>query len=261
MIKLDQVRHTWPENSGFFIDRPKGHAYWTFIHFEESVTVVINGEEIKTEPHSCVIYSPSFPQYYKTETSLIHDWFHFTPDNADIFSKMNIPINNIIHLKHWEYVNRIVKEMELEFLSKMPHSESLIRSLSSELFVKLSRDISGNLMPTVSSNTEPHLRKLREVVFSNLSYHWTVDKMATEVGLSPSRFYSVYRAAYGISPTNDLICARINTAKELLSSTTKSITEISECLGYNNVTHFMRQFHNITGTTPKKYREASRSGL
>ena len=76
---------------------------------------------IKTEPHSCLIYSPSCPQYYSTDSSIIHDWFHFVPDDPDIFYELEIPINQVIPLKHWDYINRTVKEMELEFFSKMPH--------------------------------------------------------------------------------------------------------------------------------------------
>lgn len=261
MLTLNEVRHAWPEKNGFVIDRPKGHGDWTFIHFEEPVTVVLNGSGIKTDPHSCLIYSPSCPQYYRADSSIIHDWFHFVPNDPEVFHKLEIPVNQILQLKHWDYINRIVKDMELEFFSKMPHSDLLIRSLASELFITLSRNLSGSSMPSVSPDTEPRLRKLRALMFSDLSHHWTIEKMASEVGLSPSRFFSVYRSSYGISPTNDLICARINSAKELLSSSSKSITEIAESLGYNNITHFMRQFHSITGTTPKKYREASRSGL
>ena len=257
VISLNDIRHAWPENADFCLDRPKGHGDWTFIHFEDPVLIRLDSNEIRTEPHSCIIYSPSCRQYYRSVMPFIHDWFHFDLDDINLFFVLNIPVDQVFQAKRWDFINRTVKDMELEFLSKMPHSDDLIKALSTELFINLSRDISGDLMPAVSPDTEPRLRKLRAQMFSSLSYPWSVAEMASQVGLSPSRFYSVYHSAYGTSPTSDLIYARINAAKEMLLSSPKTITEISESLGYNNVTHFMRQFHNITGTTPKKFREGS----
>jgi AraC family transcriptional regulator of arabinose operon len=261
MISINEIRHAWPEKTDFCIDRPKGHGDWTFIHFEDPVLIRVNGEEYVTEPHSCIIYSPFFPQYYKMISPIIHDWFHFVPNDINIFSALNIPIDQVFRPKRWDFISRAVKDMELEFFSKMPHSEALIGSLSTQLFINFSRDLSGNLMPAISPEAEPRLRRLRASMFSALSHQWTVNEMAAYVGLSPSRFFSVYRSAYGTSPMNDLIYARVNAAKEMLYSSSKTIADISESLGYNNITHFMRQFHLITGTTPKKYRESSRSGL
>lgn len=261
MITLNEIRHAWPEKTGFVIDRPCGHGDWTFIHFEESVAVNLSGKELILDPHSCIIYSPTCPQHYRGITPIVHDWFHFDPDSVDIFSSLDIPVNEPFIARRWDVINRTVKDMEHEFLSRLPHYEQMIRSYSTELFINLSRQLSGTAAPFVNPDTEPRLRKLRAQVFSSLSHTWTVEEMAAAVDLSPSRFHAVYRAAYGTTPTSDLINARINAAKELLISSSKSITEISESLGYGNLTHFMRQFRSFTGTSPKKYRDSARSGI
>jgi AraC family transcriptional regulator of arabinose operon len=261
MLKLNEIRHAWPENTGFVMDRPSGHGDWTFIDFEEPVVMSVNGKEQTLDPHSCILYSPSCPQYYRGIMPTVHDWFHFDPDDIDIFSSLGIPVDTPFTARSWDVINRTVKDMEHEFLSRPPHCEQMIRSYSAELFISLSRQINGTASPSVNPDTEPRLSKLRAQIFSSLSHPWTVEEMATAVGLSPSRFHAVYRAAYGISPASDLINARINAAKDLLTSSSKSITEISESLGYGNITHFMRQFRSFTGTSPKKYRDGSRSGI
>ena len=79
--------------------------------------------------------------------------------------------------------------------------------------------------------------------------------MAQSVGLSQSRFFTVYKQTFGNSPIDDLICARMESAKETLLLSDESINTIAENLGYNNTTHFIRQFKTFCGVSPTKYRK------
>lgn len=78
--------------------------------------------------------------------------------------------------------------------------------------------------------------------------------MAARIPLSESRFYTVYKSFYGTSPMEDLIRARIDSAKNALLFTDRTISSIAESLGYNNLTHFIRQFRSFTGMSPSGYR-------
>ena len=77
--------------------------------------------------------------------------------------------------------------------------------------------------------------------------------MANMMNYSESHFCTVYKAIYGISPTADIINARVNSAKNLLEFSNKKVSEIASTLGYWNITHFIRQFKQKTGCTPRKY--------
>ena len=90
----------------------------------------------------------------------------------------------------------------------------------------------------------------------SLNQKHTVKFMADGVGLSESRFFSVYKSFFGISPMDDLINARIDLAKNLLSGSDKKIYAIAQELGYAEVTHFIRQFKKRTGISPSKYRKS-----
>ena len=54
---------------------------------------------------------------------------------------------------------------------------------------------------------------------------------------------------------DDLIHARIDTAKNRLCNSDESIHQLAADLGYRNVTHFCRQFKKITGLTPMEFRK------
>jgi AraC family transcriptional regulator of arabinose operon len=57
----------------------------------------------------------------------------------------------------------------------------------------------------------------------------------------------------------DVINSRIEHAKYLLTTTDISVKQIAQLCGYNNENHFMRQFKEITGITPTKFRDNAKT--
>ena len=57
-----------------------------------------------------------------------------------------------------------------------------------------------------------------------------------------------------ITPYEYLIQYRLQKATNLLKDATLNVTEISEIVGFNNVTHFIQAFKKVYGISPKKYR-------
>lgn len=55
-----------------------------------------------------------------------------------------------------------------------------------------------------------------------------------------------------------IISLRIEYAKKLLLTEPLSVNEVCEKTGYNNVSHFIQLFKKMTGTTPAKFRSASK---
>lgn len=259
MLKLTQIRHAWPEKFALVIDRPQGHHDYTFLHFISSVELHHQGKVILTPPHTCLLYAPGTPQFYCHATLIFHDWFHFCADDEAMHS-LGFPLDTPFHLSNSDFVTPIVKEMEAEFASQKPKYEELVALKAKELFLKLSRAYMGDSNTTVSSDTERRFNRLRSEMFSHLDRSWSVPVMASKVGLSPSRFYDIYRSLYANSPMSDLIAARIDTAKNALTFSEQSIPEIADSLGYSNLTHFMRQFRSHVGMTPGTYRTQSRLG-
>ena len=106
----------------------------------------------------------------------------------------------------------------------------------------------------VDYQTETEFNNLRTMVFSNLEREWSISNMAEIVNLSESRFYVLYKAVFKTTPNQDLIMARIDYAKRLLSQNrTIAILDVAQKCGYANEFHFIRIFKKNVGVTPKKY--------
>jgi AraC-like DNA-binding protein len=84
-----------------------------------------------------------------------------------------------------------------------------------------------------------------------------MDDLASEVGLSRSRFYDLFQVCTGFSPRHylDMLC--VETAIARLSSTRQKIAEVAAELGFSAQSNFTRFFLNQVGVPPSKYRRAA----
>ena len=83
--------------------------------------------------------------------------------------------------------------------------------------------------------------------------------MARQLGVSTTWFDKLYRAQYGVSPKQDVLRARIERAKGLLTFTEGSLREVAQLTGFQNEYYFSRAFRRRTGMAPGEYRR-SRKG-
>ena len=77
---------------------------------------------------------------------------------------------------------------------------------------------------------------------------------AEQLNLSPNYFGDVIKKETGKSPQEHIQQKLINTAKERIFDTTKSLAEIAYELGFKHPQHFSRMFRESTGVSPNEYR-------
>lgn len=251
MYEISSIRHSWPERGGFELDRKQGLPCYTFLHFYDSVNILVNGETITARPHACILYAPHTPQYYASQPPLLHDWFHFTTERP---LPEGVQCNTLYYPADHTFITAIVRELESEFFTQKSFRDTIIDLKVPELLIKLVR---GNLdtMPTINRRMRENFQKLRIEMFLHPEKRWSVEEMASRLYLGASHFHNVYRTLYGCSPHEDLINARIRAASNALTYSSKPIAVIAEELGYNNASHFSRQFRSETGMSPSTYRK------
>ena len=85
--------------------------------------------------------------------------------------------------------------------------------------------------------------------------------LAREVGLSPTRFHTVFARALGCAPMAYLQRLRLARAQDLLIGTDQPIGAIAALVGIPDPFHFSRLFRRRIGESPRAYRVARRSQL
>jgi len=97
--------------------------------------------------------------------------------------------------------------------------------------------------------------RLRRTIISQPQKDWDIDSLSHSIGISRSHLQRLYKQIFGVTIKDDVISARIKRAMQLISNTDMRIQEIAEQCGYNNESHFMRQFKVKCGMTAVQYRK------
>jgi len=86
------------------------------------------------------------------------------------------------------------------------------------------------------------------------SRRWSVAELADRAALSRAQFTRRFVARTGLSPARYLIDARIDRARQLLTETNMSVTQVATMLGYADLAYFSRQYKRHTGRSPGRAR-------
>ncbi len=255
MINITKIRHDYPEKAGFNLIRPNGHKDYTFLHFLSPVEISVNGKYHKVKAGACIIYSPNTPQWFKSNTPLLHNWFHADFSLKPLLDEINFPINTIFYPTDTSFISPLIKKAEIEFFSQDKLKNKMVDAAITELLCSISRVLNAPPAPKIQTENFDKMRALRQQILLTPEKRWTIEEMAKIALLSPSRFHNVYKSVFGTSPIRDLIEARVNYAKSILLSEDSSIIEISEKVGYKDQYQFIRQFKREVGITPQKFRK------
>ena len=78
--------------------------------------------------------------------------------------------------------------------------------------------------------------------------------LAKTAHLNKNRLTALFKKYTNMTPVKYLNEYRLYVAKNLITSTDLSISQISEDVGYHQISHFIQQFRKSYGMTPLKYR-------
>jgi transcriptional regulator GlxA family with amidase domain len=86
-----------------------------------------------------------------------------------------------------------------------------------------------------------------------------IAELARAVNLSTSRFTRLFRVATGDSPARYLQIRRLERARILIETTFFTIKEVMGKVGFNDPSHFTRDFSRQHGISPSGLRSARRT--
>lgn len=136
------------------------------------------------------------------------------------------------------------------------------RALLTQFLVYLSRNYMLNVSSDkISEKRKRNLERLNQVlcyIDEHSAEYISNKELAKMMYLSEDRFGHLFRKNVGIPPQQYINEIRLQKAKELIQSTSHTITEIARMVGFQDYNNFGRQFQRHYGCTP---REAQKSGV
>lgn len=196
-----------------------------------------------------ILHPNTYHHYYSNPKNPWKKIWFLTDGDNDFFTGLL----SIYKIKDITYIPNINSPLELETIFTLLKEES--GNVTKDLEI-----LSFNLIQNLANII--HNRPKHETVASRAKYfidrkiktQLTVEEIATYVSVSTGYLSRVFKEAYGMSPNQYILYAKINLAKTLLEKTQLSIHRISEELAFFDVSHFSRSFKKLTGNSPSQYK-------
>jgi transcriptional regulator GlxA family with amidase domain len=110
--------------------------------------------------------------------------------------------------------------------------------------------------------SDPRVQQVVEFIKENLNQKLTERELANKIDVSPQHLCSMFKSEIGETPVRYINGLRMEKARELLeddNSSTLSIKEIAAKVGCRDFSHFVRDFQQRFGLSPKRYRAQKRA--
>ena len=176
------------------------------------------------------------------------------------------PIVNCKNLEYYRFKKEklshepILKKMKIAYdlAEAQPYGyEFTVRDLLSSLWLLLLEEVQPivNKKKIKSSVENERIKAMISYIQANYPYKLTVEDIAASANISDRVCYRCFMRNIGMTPVEYLLQCRIRAAEDLLTGTSKSITEISTLVGFNNGSYFGKAFQAILHCSPKEYRK------
>ncbi len=98
------------------------------------------------------------------------------------------------------------------------------------------------------------VKRAAQIIESRYASMLSLEQMADELGWSKYHFLRMFAASVGMTPGDYLNRIRTERAMELLRTTSHSVEQIAEQVGYSSGSYFIKAFRRLTGLTPGMFR-------
>jgi AraC-like DNA-binding protein len=96
---------------------------------------------------------------------------------------------------------------------------------------------------------------LREQILEGCEQPWSIEKMCKILNIGKSQLYKYYNFFFHCTPKEELIKARLQKARYLMSNEALTIKQAAYNSGFQNINHFNRLFKEKYNCTPSEYRK------
>lgn len=214
-------------------------------------------DRVKTcERADVSILSPGTPHYYGTlGEQWEFFWVHFVPkaDWLIWLQKMGAHSgfmqSRIADISVQRRIRGVFRRMIRDSRALGSHQHALAMNAVEEMLILLSRSLQQSNL-----GLDMRVEEVLQFISQRFSENISVDMLAQQVGLSPSRLSHLFKQQVGESIIECVIKLRLRHASRLLERTTEPISEIAELCGFQSPYYFTRKFRDHYKMSPTQYR-------
>jgi AraC family transcriptional regulator of arabinose operon len=247
----------------FIIDRPNGMKGYIINLTVKGRGKIFSGDnEFIVEPGDLLLFPPEAVHYYgraDDSNEWYHRWVYFRPRAywAD-WLRWPHEVERVGHIKLADEqlaneFDSLILNIEETHKEIRPMSEQLAMNLLERLLIRCYE------VSSLADHAPMDHRILEacQILSASLSAEVSIEELAEQVFLSPSRLAHLFREQVGVSIVRWRENQRIIRAKLLLQTTPLPVAVIGQQTGYDDQLYFSRVFKKRVGVSPSEYRKSS----
>ncbi len=278
------VRRAWDAVMPVGWEIPTRYIYdYELLYVKQGELVIdIEGQVFKGEPGDLFFFSPGKMHSIRSEGAEgvrqphIHFDFFFDEESEQLEIPIRMPrskgkirkdigqenlllqIPSKMTFKNPYEIETLIQNIIIEHSDNNPFSIIRTKSLMFQLlylifnYQYIDRDGNGE------ANALNIVQKANNFMQRCYNRNLTTAEIAREVGYSVTYFVSLYKSICFVTPIKYHEKLRIERAKNLFLSTSLTVSEVAENLGFKTLYDFSRYFKRATGTSPSEFRTINR---
>ncbi|WP_431135937.1 helix-turn-helix transcriptional regulator [Psychroserpens mesophilus] len=245
----------------------------------------INNEEKLVEKFHSLIFTNKtggcnyihFPKNEKLEINVIQivrkNFLKKRTTNASLLNKRLYDIfvdtdhdNRFSHygslnLRMADFIKKM-KKIKSKGMVKTLKVEALVYEMLSLHIQQHNKFYKGIQLPTsLSKNELKIIRRLGLKIIKKPSYHYSLDQLSLESGLSQAKLQDGFKFLYTRTVTEYVRHIRLEAARELMRNADLNVSQVVYSIGFTSRSYFSKIFKQKYGVTPNDYRKNALNNL
>ena len=227
---------------------------WTIV-LVTSGNIHVNNLDLNVQKNELLIFKPNSLQDFTYTQGTSSYWLYIGGKYVDnLIENLNLTLESPCQVKN-EKLSILLDKIISEYLNKDVNYESIVLSTISTLLNYIPREIASVQKTGISALKDVVVTMYQNPHISNL-------ECAKICHMSVNHFIRIFKSHFGMTPQKFKQNILINQAKDFLTKSQLSITEIAHAMGFNdNPLYFSDFFKSIVGVYPSNYRKMHAQNL
>lgn len=161
---------------------------------------------------------------------------------------------------------KLFSALVLEGQRKKAMYKRLCNAMLQEILVLMARlslemDTRENIGKGIDRTENKVIAAVNDYIYANLDKHFSLSDLAAGVGYNQDYLYRTVRKHKGTTLVEYVNRIRFEEAKQLITQSDLTISEISYSLGFESIPYFSRFFKKYAGIAPSEYTDKVRSSI
>ena len=243
---------------------PHRHDHYQFLLVTEGRFLFLpeSGREIRLGAGDVVIFKPGVLHNWHVESGMtcrtLMAFFRAIPDG--VFGQFGQRLVADTAVGHWQFpipmaeAEPMLAALRSECQQNLPMADAVVYGLTMTFMTFASRYLAPEAAAEPSGGFPPPLAAALEFIEDSYSRQLSVEDIARQAGVGPTRLNQLFQTHIGTSPMRYLSNHRIDRAKILLLYSPFLIAEIATQTGFRSPQYFDRSFRISAGVTPSEFR-------